>query len=122
MYGWMAAKNDFVLLDIRSPAEYEAVRLPWAISIPFGTLRERIDELPKDKEIVTFYMVSLRSYEAAWIFQTALFKKVRVMDGGLSAWPPRFAPTLSADLVACRTPMFLPTPRPASPRQLLKTP
>lgn len=83
----MEAKEDFVLLDVRSPAEYEEVRLPGSLLIPLGALRERMDELPKDKEIVTFCKVSLRGYEAALILKAAQFKKVRVMDGGIAMWP-----------------------------------
>ncbi len=81
------AKADFVLLDVRSPAEYEQERLPGSTSIPLGALRARLGELPRDKEIVTFCKASLRGYEAARILQGAGFPNVRVMDGGIAAWP-----------------------------------
>ncbi|MBN1393941.1 MAG: FAD-dependent oxidoreductase [Pirellulales bacterium] len=87
VHRWMEAKKEFVLLDVRSAAEYEEVRLPGAVSIPLGMLRDRLGELPKDKEIVTFCTVSLRGYEAALILKAAGLKKVRVMDGGLTMWP-----------------------------------
>jgi NADPH-dependent 2,4-dienoyl-CoA reductase/sulfur reductase-like enzyme/rhodanese-related sulfurtransferase len=80
-------KADFVLLDVRSPAEYEQVRLPNSTLIPLGALRNRTGELPKDKEIVTFCKISLRGYEAALILKAAGFERVRVMDGGLAMWP-----------------------------------
>jgi rhodanese-related sulfurtransferase len=80
-------KEDFVFLDVRSPAEYEEVRLPHATLIPLGTLRNRLDELPRDREIITFCKISLRGYEAALILKAAGFEKVRVMDGGIAMWP-----------------------------------
>ena len=83
----MDAKEDFVLLDVRSPAEYEEVRLPGSTLIPLGALRERVNELPRDKQIVTFCKVSLRGYEAALILKAARFENVRVMDGGIAMWP-----------------------------------
>jgi rhodanese-related sulfurtransferase len=83
----MEAKNGFVFLDVRSPAEHDKVRLPGATLIPLGALRERLGELPRDKEIVTFCKVSLRGYEAALILKAAGFEKVRVMDGGIAMWP-----------------------------------
>ncbi len=83
----MEAKEDFVLLDVRSPAEYEEDRLPGSTLIPLGALRERLGELPRHKEIVTFCKVSLRGYEAALILKAAHFEKVRVMDGGIAMWP-----------------------------------
>ena len=81
------AKDDFVFLDVRSPAEHQQERLPNSTLIPLGALRSRLAELPKDKEIVTFCKVSLRGYEAAKILQSAGFPKVRVMDGGVVTWP-----------------------------------
>ena len=83
----MEAKEDFVLLDARSPAEYEEVRLPGSMLIPLGALRERMGELAKDKDVVTFCKVSLRGYEAALILKAAQFQNVRVMDGGIAMWP-----------------------------------
>ena len=79
--------EDFVLLDVRSPAEYERARLPNSTLIPLGKLRSRVDELPKDKPIVTFCQISLRGYEAALILKAAGFANVRVLDGGLAMWP-----------------------------------
>ena len=83
----MEDKADFVFLDVRSPAEYEQVRLPGATLIPLGTLRGRLDELPKHKEIVAFCKISLRGYEAALILKAAGFDRIRVMDGGIAMWP-----------------------------------
>ena len=81
------AKEDFVLLDVRSPAEHQQEQLAGSTLIPLGALRTRLNELPKDKEIVAFCKVSLRGYEAAKILQGAGFKRVRVMDGGMAVWP-----------------------------------
>jgi len=79
--------EDFVLLDVRSPAEHKEVRLPRSTLIPLGALRGRVDELPKDKQIITFCKISLRGYEAALILKAAGFEKVRVLDGGVVMWP-----------------------------------
>ena len=81
------AKDDFVFLDVRSPAEHQLERLPNSTLIPLGALRSRLAEIPKKKEIVTFCKVSLRGYEAAKILQSAGFQKIRVMDGGVVTWP-----------------------------------
>jgi rhodanese-related sulfurtransferase len=83
----MKDETDFVFLDVRSPAEYEKVRLPKSTLIPLGALRNRLDELPKNKEIVAFCKISLRGYEAGLILKAAGFEKVRVMDGGVAMWP-----------------------------------
>ena len=79
--------DDFVLLDVRSPAEHAAMRLAGANLVPLGALREKLDSLPRDKEIVTFCKISLRGYEAQKILNAAGFSRVRFMDGGILTWP-----------------------------------
>jgi NADPH-dependent 2,4-dienoyl-CoA reductase/sulfur reductase-like enzyme/rhodanese-related sulfurtransferase len=81
------AGEDFFFLDVRSPGEYEQVRLEAGTLIPLGALRGRLNELPRDKPIVAFCKISLRGYEAARILRGAGFEDVRVMDGGLAMWP-----------------------------------
>jgi len=76
-----------VLLDVRTPAEFQRHRLPRSTHIPLGALRERLHELPRDKEIVTLGNFSLRGYEAQLVLRAAGFQNVRVLDGGLEMWP-----------------------------------
>ncbi|MDP8266196.1 MAG: FAD-dependent oxidoreductase [Candidatus Aceula meridiana] len=79
--------EDIVLLDVRSPEEYNEAKIKDSILVPLGQLRRRVDELPKDKEIITFCKISLRGYEAALILKSAGFSNVKVMDGGILMWP-----------------------------------
>ena len=65
----------------------EMMRIENSTLIPLGKLRERLTELPKDKEIIAFCKISLRGYEAALILQAHGFQDVKVMDGGLLMWP-----------------------------------
>jgi NADPH-dependent 2,4-dienoyl-CoA reductase/sulfur reductase-like enzyme/rhodanese-related sulfurtransferase len=80
-------KDDFVLLDVSTPGEHEAERLPGSRLIPLGALRGRLGELPRDAEIVAFCQLSIRGYEAALILKAAGFRRVRVLDGGVAMWP-----------------------------------
>ena len=50
-------------------------------------LRQRAAELPRDKEIVPFCTISLRGYAAERILRALGFTRVRVLEGGLAAWP-----------------------------------
>lgn len=57
--------DDQVLLDVRNPGELESVGyLPGAINIPVDQLRHRLNELPKDKEIIIYCQVGLRGHVA----------------------------------------------------------
>jgi NADPH-dependent 2,4-dienoyl-CoA reductase/sulfur reductase-like enzyme/rhodanese-related sulfurtransferase len=79
--------KDFFFLDVRSPTEHAEMRLPKSTLIPLGTLRDRLAEVPQDKEIIAFCKVSLRGYEAALILKAAGFTDVKVLDGGVAMWP-----------------------------------
>ncbi|MGB9596459.1 MAG: FAD-dependent oxidoreductase [Candidatus Poribacteria bacterium] len=84
----MDAGEDFILLDVRTPAELHKNKIddPRVRYIPLGALRSRANELPKDKEIIAFCAISLRGYEAQTILDGFGFKNVKFMDGGLAAW------------------------------------
>ncbi len=78
------------LLDGRGPDEYEALRLGIGERyIPLGALRDKLGELPADKdaEIICFCKISLRGYETALILEANGWTNVRVMEGGIMAWP-----------------------------------
>jgi NADPH-dependent 2,4-dienoyl-CoA reductase/sulfur reductase-like enzyme/rhodanese-related sulfurtransferase len=81
--------EDFILLDVRSPAEWQAQRIEakQVRLIPLPELRRRIGELPRDKEIVTVCRTSVRAYQAQRILDGVGFKNVKLMDGSLAAWP-----------------------------------
>ncbi|MEW6443780.1 MAG: FAD-dependent oxidoreductase [bacterium] len=81
---------DIVLLDVRTPAERQEVRLPYeerTVHIPLGALREKLGQLPRDRLIVPFCKVSLRGYEAERILSGAGFPRVAFLDGGIAGWP-----------------------------------
>ncbi|HRT96654.1 MAG TPA: rhodanese-like domain-containing protein, partial [Planctomycetota bacterium] len=81
------AGEDFLFLDVRTPPEFDKVRLPGAMHIPLGALRDKLGELPRGREIVAFCAVSLRAYSAERMLRAAGFTKVAVMEGGVAAWP-----------------------------------
>lgn len=80
------------LLDVRTPDEFDAMRLGIGETlIPIGDLRHRLNDLPQDKEreIVCWCKISLRGYEAAIVLEAAGWKNVKVLEGGVMAWPYR---------------------------------
>ncbi|PQJ95581.1 FAD-dependent oxidoreductase [Chromatium okenii] len=81
---------DCFIIDTRTPAEFEELRLGIGeVLIPQGALRSRLHELPQDKskEIIVYCRVSLRGYEVAAILQGHGWNNVKVMEGGIAAWP-----------------------------------
>ena len=78
-------RDDQVLLDVRTPHEVEAGTIPGARNIPVDDLRDRLGELPKDKEILAFCQVGLRGYLACRILAQNGFK-CRNLTGGHKTW------------------------------------
>jgi rhodanese-related sulfurtransferase len=81
---------DCFIIDIRNPPEFAAMRLGIGETlIPLGALRTRLGELPQDKdaEIILYCQVSLRGYEGATILSAHGWRNVKVMEGGVMAWP-----------------------------------
>lgn len=49
-----AKSGDVIMIDVRPAAEFEVAHLPYAKSMPMSELKQRLAELPKDKEIVAY--------------------------------------------------------------------
>jgi NADPH-dependent 2,4-dienoyl-CoA reductase/sulfur reductase-like enzyme/rhodanese-related sulfurtransferase len=81
--------DDMVILDVRTEPQFNMRRLKddRVQLVVLGDLRERINDVPRDKEIVVICALGTRSYEALRILKGAGFKNVKYMEGGLQAWP-----------------------------------
>jgi NADPH-dependent 2,4-dienoyl-CoA reductase/sulfur reductase-like enzyme/rhodanese-related sulfurtransferase len=80
------------LLDVRTPGEFDMLRIGIGETlIPLGDLRRRLNDLPLDKEreIICYCKISLRGYEAAILLEAEGWKNIRVLEGGVMAWPFR---------------------------------
>ncbi len=69
------------LLDTRNPMEYAAGTIPGFVNIPLDSLRDRLDEIPKDKTIYVTCQIGLRGYIAARILMQKGYT-VRNLSGG----------------------------------------
>ncbi|NOR67278.1 MAG: CoA-disulfide reductase [Woeseiaceae bacterium] len=74
--------NDASILDVREPLELEVEQVPDAVNIPLDELRERLDELPRDREILVICRSGQRAYYATRILMQHGFD-ARVISGGL---------------------------------------
>ncbi len=111
-----ALPADALLLDVREPAEVETGALPGALGIPLGTLRERLSDLPRDRDIIVYCQVGLRGYLAERILVQNGFSRVRNLSGGYVTWrlfQPQPAPSCVPP--AAPAPAPAPTPPPALP-------
>lgn len=79
-------------LDVRHSREYAHYRLPNAVNLPLHELRQRVEELDKERTYVCYCKTGRRSSAAAFVLTQAGFQ-VSVLRGGLQVLP---APMRSA--------------------------
>jgi NADPH-dependent 2,4-dienoyl-CoA reductase/sulfur reductase-like enzyme/rhodanese-related sulfurtransferase len=83
---WEAVPDDSALmLDVRDPAEYRRGHIEGAANLPLDQIRDRIDELPRDREIWTYCFVGQRSYYAARALAQFGFQ-VKNISGGYKTY------------------------------------
>jgi adenylyltransferase/sulfurtransferase len=85
--------DNFALIDVREPHEYQICSIPTAKLIPLGQLPQRLDELDRDIEIVAHCKSGMRSAKAVDLLKKAGFR-ARNMKGGILAWSDRVDPTV----------------------------
>ncbi len=81
---------DQVVLDIRTKAEVATGTIPGSMHVPLDELRDRLGELPKDKELLVFCGVGLRGYLACRILDQNGFRS-RNLSGGLKTYKDAIA-------------------------------
>jgi len=77
--------NKTILLDVRRADERSKGQIPGSIHIPLDQLRARLEELPKDREIIVHCQTGQRSYYAARILSQHGFR-VRNLSGSYRTW------------------------------------
>ena len=75
-----------VLIDVREQYEYDEGHIPCITLIPLGTIPNRLDEIPTDKEVILVCRSGNRSNQATQFLQQQGFDNVHNMLGGMNAW------------------------------------
>jgi molybdopterin/thiamine biosynthesis adenylyltransferase/rhodanese-related sulfurtransferase len=93
---WQRSGKDFLLVDVREPAEYEIVRIPGSVLIPKGDILsgEALASLPQDKQVVLHCKSGARSAEALAALKAAGFRDAVHVHGGVLAWAKQIDPSL----------------------------
>jgi molybdopterin/thiamine biosynthesis adenylyltransferase/rhodanese-related sulfurtransferase len=89
-------KDDFYLIDVREPSEFEIVRIPGSTLIPKQGFLDgtALSSLPQDKKIVLHCKSGVRSAECLAILKGAGFADAVHVAGGVIAWAKQIDTTL----------------------------
>ena len=86
--------DDFKLIDVREPHEFQICRIPGSTLIPLGELPKHLHELDPSAEYVMHCKMGGRSAKAVDLMKQSGFKKVLNMTGGITAWSDKVDPTV----------------------------
>ena len=78
--------DDFVLLDIRSTGELAQGVLPNAEHMPMHLIPLKINDLPRDKDVILYCHSGARSYHACAFLAQQGFKNAINLRGGILGW------------------------------------
>ena len=82
-----------ILLDVRTKKEFEKGTLKGAVNIPLDSLRDRLDELDRDKPVYVFCRIGQRGYIASRILMQKGFREVYNLSGGYRLYRMVSSPT-----------------------------
>ena len=82
----LAAPAPPLLIDVRAPGEWEQERIDSAVNVPLSRFPERLETLPRDREIVVYCASGYRSAIAAGLLRRDGFPHVADLVGGMAAW------------------------------------
>jgi rhodanese-related sulfurtransferase len=83
-----AGEPEHLILDVRTPGEFESGHIPTAENLPVSTIAENPPEVPADRLIVVYCRSGNRSARAARILQEQGYSRV-VDFGGIYRWQGR---------------------------------
>jgi len=81
-------KEKTILVDVRYPYEFKQGTIEGAINIPVDELRNRINEIPKNKNVIIFCKQGLRGYIAYKILKQKGFGNIKNLSGGYLTYFP----------------------------------
>lgn len=86
--------EDFFLLDVREPHEFEIANLGGTL-IPLSELEDRVDEIPEDKTIIVHCKLGGRSAQAIEILESRYgYEDLLNLKGGIMAYAKEIDPNL----------------------------
>ena len=82
-------KNGAIFVDVRNPPELNEGYAPNAVNVPLGELKDRLGELPKDKDLLIYCRSGRRSEAATRFLMNQGYDRVYNVLGGYLAFPQK---------------------------------
>ena len=83
-----------LVVDVREPHEFEAVRIDGARLAPLGSVVAELEDVDKDREIVLVCRTGNRSGKAQKLLAARGYTRLQNMEGGMVDWEKRGLPVV----------------------------
>lgn len=78
--------DEIEVVDVRTSKERASFAIPGSRHIPIDRMRDKLNEIDRDKEIILYCLTGWRSYLAYRILKAHGFPRVKNLSGGLSSF------------------------------------
>ncbi len=93
------SKGNIVLIDLRSAEKSAAGRIPRSVTIPYATLKDKIESLPKKAPFILYSDSTEEAMSAMKDMNEAGLKKVSLVPGNIDGWIKSGGETTSGPVV-----------------------
>lgn len=93
---WKSASSNSVILDLRTPTDFQNGSIPGAINIPFDQIAQRIDTLSKDIPLLVVCDNGIKSVTCCEFLANKGFAYLYVLKGGISLYRGRSTEEVSS--------------------------
>ncbi len=94
LYHWTSRGEDFQLIDVREPYEYEIANID-GLLIPKGEVEEKLALISKSKKVIVHCRSGKRSADVIELLQQKYgFDNLYNLEGGILAWAKEIEPAL----------------------------
>jgi rhodanese-related sulfurtransferase len=90
------ASQQAILIDVRELDEWQEGHIAGARHIPLGELAARLDELPRDQELLLLCRSGVRSDRATQFLRSQGYTQARNVTGGIIAWAQQGLPLVES--------------------------
>jgi glyoxylase-like metal-dependent hydrolase (beta-lactamase superfamily II)/rhodanese-related sulfurtransferase len=82
----LARSTPPLILDVRTPREWQEKHIPGSLNIPLNRLQEQLDKVPRDRQVVVHCASGYRSAIAISLLEQHSVTRLADLVGGLTAW------------------------------------
>lgn len=90
----MVKRKDVLMLDVREHTEIQICHVENAMHVPMGEIPNKLDDLPKNKDLIVFCHMGVRSRQVMNYLRRNGFSRAFNLKGGIDRWSVEVDPQI----------------------------